>query len=68
MAATKKRAKTIYCEFDGKVNGALSSDSDSRFLDRVTTNFYWIFEFSVKIKNFFIYILYDFFQPYIELL
>ncbi|KAJ0045521.1 hypothetical protein Pint_04975 [Pistacia integerrima] len=34
LAAAKKRVKTIHCEFDGKVNGALSSDLDSRFLDR----------------------------------
>ncbi|KAH7543900.1 hypothetical protein JRO89_XS15G0056000 [Xanthoceras sorbifolium] len=34
VAAVKKRLKTIHCEFDAKVNGAFSSDSDPRFLDR----------------------------------
>lgn len=38
--SAKKRVKrTIHCELDGKVNGSLSADSDSRFLDRVITNF-----------------------------
>lgn len=38
LAAAGNRDKKIRCEFDGKVNG-LSADSDSRFLDRVITNY-----------------------------
>ncbi|XP_021906515.1 DNA repair protein recA homolog 1, chloroplastic isoform X2 [Carica papaya] len=33
-AVAKKLPKRIRCEFDGKVNGAFFSDSDSRLLDR----------------------------------
>lgn len=36
LAAAKKQLKKVHCEFEPKVNGALSPDSDSRFLDRVT--------------------------------
>ncbi|XVE52846.1 hypothetical protein DITRI_Ditri02bG0157000 [Diplodiscus trichospermus] len=34
LAAAKKPLRKVHCEFEPKVNGALSPDSDSRFLDR----------------------------------
>ncbi|XP_022717517.1 DNA repair protein recA homolog 1, chloroplastic-like isoform X5 [Durio zibethinus] len=34
LAATKKPLRKVHCEFEPRVNGTLSPDSDSRFLDR----------------------------------
>ncbi|KAG4160926.1 hypothetical protein ERO13_D01G024500v2 [Gossypium hirsutum] len=34
LAAAKKPPRKVHCEFEPKVNGALSQDPDSRFLDR----------------------------------
>ncbi|WRX28227.1 DNA recombination and repair protein RecA - like 2 [Theobroma cacao] len=34
LAAVKKRLRKVHCEFEPRVNGALSPNSDSRFLDR----------------------------------
>ncbi|XWS27515.1 hypothetical protein CRYUN_Cryun26dG0121600 [Craigia yunnanensis] len=34
LAAAKKPLRKVHCEFEPKLNGALSPDSDSRFLDR----------------------------------
>lgn len=48
--AVKPASRTIRCEFEGKVNGVLSGDSDPRFVDRVWSFGFFILFFCLLIE------------------